>query len=561
MDNAGISTYEDSQTNLNPLRILSAISIMAGAWSMLFEIYFFKGFEIELYLARVSFTFIAVIIFTLSFKDFSKVFTNTLTHILILGMISSFIFTIIMIPDTIYINSQILSLLIFTFAIIFSWEVTQQIIVAIYYNLLFAASIFYSDKNIFQLPNVLSLVLFVGFISLLSVAASAVIYKNRKRYIEKTNEIKFLFNNASVGILRINHEGQILAANKFLLDLFEITDPENSHNLFDFLAPGVKERELLKQKMITGLYDHLEERITGKDGNMKYLQIAARELELDDNVDTIECIITDKTKEKNAEREKNYALEKLFEEARDKEIIAQSVIEEKNEKIKLLAKINHEVRTPLNAILVYFDMIENKQITTIAEFEEFAKTVKISAEALLQIINNFIDFAKIEAGKIEVEAEPVELIDELKSINKLLGYLAEVSDNKLSLNISGIEDNLVVIDKIKYRQILINLIGNAIKFTKKGEITVSASTKTSDSGSNILTTIVEDTGHGIPQDLMDKIFEPFSSKTYKETSGRSSGLGLTICKEYVNLLGGDIIAKSEYGKGTTISFSIPYKVS
>ncbi|MCZ7603332.1 MAG: ATP-binding protein [Melioribacteraceae bacterium] len=561
MTKNSLITSGNTNHQLNPLRILSAISIIAGTWSMLFEIYFFQGFQIELYLARVSFTFLSAIVFALTFRNFSRKIVNMLTHVLILGLISSFIFTIIMIPSTIYINSQILSLLIFTFAIIFSWEVTQQIIVAIYYNLLFAASIFYSDKNIFQLPNVLSLVLFVSFISLLSVAASAVIYKNRKKYIEKTNEIKFLFDNASVGILKINKDGKIIAANNYLLNLFEITDFEVEHNIFDILAPGEKERELIRNKILAGKYDHLEERIVGKSGEVKHLHIISKEIETDTNLKAIECIITDKTKEKQAEREKNLALEKLFEEAREKELIAQKVIDEKNQKIKLLAKINHEVRTPLNAILLYFDMIENKQLTTIEEFEEFAKTVKVSAESLLQVISNFIDFAKIEAGKIEIENEEFDLLKEVRSVTKLLSYLSEEKGNKLTLITKDMDNSSIVTDKIKYRQILINLIGNSIKFTKNGEIQISLETKQTEKRNGILTTKIQDTGRGIPPDLMEKIFEPF--KTSADSSGReaSSGLGLAICSEYVNLLGGKIVANSEFGIGTTVTFSINYKIA
>lgn len=558
MNTKGIISYEGAESNINPLRILSAISIVAGAWSMLFEIYFFQGFQIELYVARVSFTLLAAIIFAFSFKELDRKIEILLTHALILGLIGSFVFTILMIPTTIYINSQILSLLIFTFAIIFSWEVTQQIIVAIYYNLLFAASIFYSDKNIFQLPNILSLVIFVSFISLLSVAASAVIYKNRKKYIEKTNEIKFLFDNASVGILRIDEQGKIISANRNLLNLFNIEDTEIEHNIYDYLAPLEKERELLKEKINAGKYDLLEERIIDKTGEMKHLQITAQKIEDINATGTIQCIITDKTKEKKAEREKNLALEKLFEEVREKELIAQQVIEDKNQKIKLLAKINHEVRTPLNAILVYFDLIENDQVNSIEEFQEFAKTVKISTESLLQTINNFLDFAKIDAGKIELEAETFNLVDELNSVIKLLGYLADVSENRLTLN-SEIKGNISInTDKHKYRQILINLIGNAIKFTKKGSITVKVKIKSESKTGGILTTVIQDTGRGIPPDMIEKMFEPFQgagnwSGTY------STGLGLTICSEYVDLLGGTLTAESEYGVGTTVTFSIPYR--
>lgn len=560
MKTKGIISYESAESHISPLRILSAISIVAGAWSMLFEIYFFQGFQIELYLARVTFTFLAGVIFGLSFKNLSRKILILLTHLLILGLIGSFVFTIIMIPSTIYINSQILSLLIFTFAIIFSWEVTQQIIVAIYYNLLFAASIFYSDKDIFQLPNILSLVIFVSFISLLSVAASAVIYKNRKIYIEKTNEINFLFDNASVGILRIDENGKIISANRNFLNLFDIEDTDIEHNLYDYLAPLEKERELLKEKINAGKYDHLEERIADKNGEIKHLEITAQRIE-DINVPgTIQCIITDKTKEKKAERERNLALEKLFEEVREKEIIAQQIIEDKNQKIKLLAKINHEVRTPLNAILVYFDMIENDQINSIEEFQEFAKTVKVSTESLLQTINNFLDFAKIDAGKIEVEEEAFNLMDEVNSVMKLLNYLAEASENKLVFN-SEIEERITIItDKHKYRQILINLIGNAIKFTKNGLITVTANNKSESKERGVLTTVIKDTGRGIPPDMIDKMFEPFHSEGNRSGT-YSSGLGLTICNEYVDLLGGTITAESEYGVGTTVTFSIPYRTA
>ena len=294
-----LNNFSNSEKNISPLRILAAISIIAGTWSMLFEIYFFKSFQLELYLARVSVTFLSLIIFVLTFKKFSRRIVNILTHVLILGMIFSFIFTIYMIPTTIYINSQILSLLIFTFAIVFSWEVTQQIIVAIYYNLLFAASIFYSEDNIYQLPNILSLVIFVSFISLLSVAASAVIYRNRKRYLEKSKEINFLFNNAPVGIVRINSAGDILTANKYFINLFGLNESQTEENLFVLLAPGERERELISSKIISGKYEHIEESIYDKNNNELYLQITSEKLKTDsDNEIAIECLISDKTKEK-----------------------------------------------------------------------------------------------------------------------------------------------------------------------------------------------------------------------------------------------------------------------
>ncbi len=559
MTTAKIINYNEIENNLNPLRILAAISIMAGTWSMLFEIYFFQAFQVELYLARISFTFLSTLIFALSYRELSKKLLNILIHILILGLIFSFIFTITMIPSTIYINSQILSLLIFTIAIIFSWEVTQQIIVAIYYNLLFAGSIFFSGQNIFQLPNILSLVIFVSFISLLSVAASWVIFKNRIKYVERTNEIKFLFDNAAIGIVRMNKNGQILAANKYFLNLFRITNLSNPQNLYDLLAPQKNERELLKQKISNENYEIIEESIELPDGQELYLEITAKEMVFgENNESTIECLISDKTKEKIAEKEKNRALEILFEEAREKQRHAQQAVEEKNQKIKLLAKINHEVRTPLNAILVYFDMIETGEISSIAEFKEFAKTVKVSAESLLQTINNFIDFAKIEAGKIELEEEKFNVAHTIKSTIKLLDYLAQLKQNRLTLNLNHLDDLFIKTDMIKYRQILINIVGNAIKFTQNGEINVDVSTISSGEQKKLITKI-KDTGNGISQEKIKRMFEAFTTIEGNNSQEYSSGLGLAICREFTNILGGEISAESEPELGTMVTVQIPYK--
>ena len=164
---------------LSSLRILSALGIIVGSWSLIFEIYFFQEFIIKIYFARIIFTIIALFIFGLSYKPFIIKYTTLLTHIFLISLISSFVITIHEIPKTIFINSQILSLLVFTTAIIFSWETKNQIIVAIYYNLLFASSIIFNHSDIYHLPNLLSLVIFVSLISFLSIVASFINYNLR----------------------------------------------------------------------------------------------------------------------------------------------------------------------------------------------------------------------------------------------------------------------------------------------------------------------------------------------------------------------------------------------
>lgn len=430
--------------NLNSLRILSAIGVIVGCWSLLFEIYFFKGFILEIYFARLIFTFIALSIFGLSFRNNSQKFITILTHIFLISLISSFIITIYKIPRTVFINSQILSLLIFTTAIIFSWETRNQIIVAIYYNILFAASIIFNNSNIYLLPNLFSLVIFVCLISFLSVAASFITYNLR---------------------------------NKLLLE----------------------------------------------------------------------------------QKNKEEAISLLLKETTEKERTAQKLLSEKKQKIEVLAKINHEVRTPISSIVMYFEMLDDGSLRSPEEIKNYSQSVKTSLQRLLNTIDNFVDYAKIETGKIEVEYDLFNLNEEVENSIQLLMPLAHVKNNELIMTNNNHSQILVYSDAVKYRQILINIIANALKFTDNGKISVVFENKMISEDEYEVITSVEDTGPGIPEGRLGSIFDSFVSLRDADKSNHSSGLGLTICREFVNMLGGDINVESTLGKGTKFTIRIPYK--
>ncbi|MBU1097828.1 MAG: PAS domain-containing sensor histidine kinase [Bacteroidetes bacterium] len=548
----------ESEGILVPLKIVAAISIVAGSWSLIFEIYFFKDFQIDIYFARVLFTVLSFGIFALSFRKLGKTKSTILSHILIMALIASFVISIYKIPSTIFINSQILSLLIFTIAIIFSWEVTQQLIVSIYYNLFFATSIFYGDSSLYHLPNLLPIVLFVGFVSFMSVVTSAIIYKMRDENAKKTDEIKFLFENAPIGICRIDGEGRIITANTYLLDLLGITGDLKNTILFDYINEEHFEKENFQRRILTGIDDSLSIILLNND-ERKFLRIFTRMIHGKEYNSTYQCIIKDETKEKLNEIEKNLALEKLFNEAKISERNAHLALDEKNQKIQLLAKINHEVKTPLNSILMFFEMIETNMMNTINDIKDYASSVKISAESLLHTIENFIEFAKIETGKIEAEKEPFNLTELLQETIKLMTPLAEMKNNTIVLSTEDITQNIVYSDGTKYRQVLINLIGNAIKFTHKGTITISAETIILGEHKYSLETTVKDTGSGMPENKMRNIFTPFISLKEEKSGEYGSGLGLAICKEFVKLLGGEISVQSRLGEGTKFEIIIPYE--
>ncbi len=545
----------DDETS-KALRISSAISVIAGSWSLLFEISFFQNFAIDIYLARVIFTIISFSIFLLSFRKTTRAFSTFQVHLLIISLIGSFVYTIYKLPDTLFINSQILSLLIFTTALVFSWEVTNQIIVAIYYNILFACSIIFNDPNFFLLPNILSITIFVCLISLLSIAVSAINYKIRNSYKSKTEEINYIFNNVPIGICRTDLDGNILTGNQFLYSLLKIKK-DNNNLLTLFESNSFKEHFLLLK---SSEKNQLEFTIDYSDGNNRvfYLRIIG-EVKYNAKGDkNIDFTIKDETTEVLAIKEQNEATEKLLKEIKEKELLAQKSIEDKNKKIQLLAKINHEVRTPLNSILIYHEMLEDNYLKSVDEIKNYSRAVKTAAHSLLNTINNFIDYSKIDTGNLDTEFSLFTLNEELESIVHLLSPLALNKGIKLSLNLQNIIEHNVYSDVIKYRQIVTNLVANAIKFTQKGSIKIFVDNSKKSEHEFELITTVEDTGIGIPADKVETIFNPFVSLQDMNTPQYGNGLGLAICKEFVNMLGGEISVESTYGVGSKFTFKIPY---
>ena len=548
-----IKTASLDEYNSKSLKIASAIALIAGTWSLLFEIFYFHYFVLDIYFARVSFTIISLTIFLFSFKELSGLVSTILIHLLIISLISSFIYTIYKIPATLFINSQIISLLIFTTALIFSWEVKNQIIVAIYYNILFAASIIFNGSSIFLLPDLFSITIFVSLISLLSVVASAINYKLREIYKQKSDENNFLFNSLPLGICRTDIHGNIISANKYLNRLLGINDKENK--LFNYLLS-----DTLKENFEKGITKNIEMEVEyEKEGRIRHLNVIADVITDNESAKSYGFIIQDNTEVIIAKHEKERANKKLLDEITEKEKILRVALLQKNQKLQLLAKINHEVRTPLNAILLFHEMVGDNILKSVEEIKTYSKSVKTSSSHLLNTINNFIDYAKIETGKMEVEEELFNIKEEITVVIQLLTPLTFNKNISLYLRIDDDCLNLAFTDAVKYRQIMINLIANSLKFTKVGNVTVFLKNVLVEKDKYMITTIIEDTGIGIPLDKLDYIFDPFVSSGNVEETQHSSGLGLAICKEFIQMLGGNIIVESILGKGSKFTLTLPYE--
>ncbi len=382
-----------------------------------------------------------------------------------------------------------------------------------------------------------------------------------------------LFENSKDTIFITTSIGKIIDISPSCFDLTGYTREETLQMKAQDFYNDPSERLRFQQLMAKyGSVRDLEVKICKKDGSIINVLITATQWQVDNGITYgFQGVLRDITQQKQAqEKLEQYQqqLEEMVEERTRALRLAKEQAEVANKaKSTFLANMSHELRTPLNAILGFSDLMcreDFKKLNPVTQVQqENLAIIHSSGEHLLSLINNVLDLSKVEAGLISLSPTDFDLYSLLDNLVDMFSLKAEQRNLQLVLECSPEVPRFVCSDEAKLRQVLMNLLSNALRFTKQGGVTVRASCLSEAPkvfSHKRIHFEVEDTGLGIAADELDTLFEAFSQTATGRITQEGIGLGLTISREFIALMGGNLNVRSQENKGTNFFFDIEVKI-
>ena len=367
--------------------------------------------------------------------------------------------------------------------------------------------------------------------------------ESRDRFVE-------LYEHAPIGYLTISETGEVENCNLTACDLLGVYRRDlMGANFFGFISDLDQKllRETLREAHESEETRQLEvEMRPGADGRLRYMHLSIRGYEASGQR---HCLVTALNVTERVRLERELMQARLDAEAANKA------------KSEFLANMSHEIRTPMTGVMGMLQLMERRPLGDIEK--KYLETARNSAEGLMTIINDILDLSKIEAGQMSLDEKPFDLRELVQKIVDI--FSVQAADKDITFLAKTGEDlpAKLVGDEGRIRQILFNVVGNAIKFTNEGNIRLSVKTSAKHNGDRIrITFTITDTGIGIPEDRLKNVLNPFvqaDSSYTKKIAG--TGLGLAIVKRLTDMMGGTLTLNSEQGVGTTVSFTLPLGVA
>ncbi|MCL2624461.1 MAG: PAS domain S-box protein, partial [Planctomycetaceae bacterium] len=370
----------------------------------------------------------------------------------------------------------------------------------------------------------------------------------------RTNELKLseaklrtMLETSLAPVSFIDWQGNFTYINKAYESLFGYSESELYGRSALMFSAGTDEDHQGFWSLLKGKsdYNRVTTQLYTKDGQARWVDISASVVRSTDSKETqLICVIVDVTDR-----------QRILEELQHAKNAADAANRAKSE---FLAHMSHEIRTPLNGVIGLSDLLLGTELNE--KQLEYAQLINVSGKSLLFLINDILDFSKIEAGKLELDIEQFDLIVLVESVLGILASRAEGKSLALCVSFAYGLPRFVLGDSGRIRQILINLVGNAIKFTETGGVRVKLSLGEWHDDAIDIQFVIKDTGIGITEDRMERLFKSFSQAN--SSSSRiygGTGLGLAISRQLTRLMGGDIDVESKPGQGSVFQFVLPLR--